>query len=78
MILEKLREDPQTGRLRRVPFYDEIVRSVVRAAYRVVMETLNDPRTDELVSDLLRENLTQIRDSVESRENSRLRHNRSA
>lgn len=78
MILEKLREDPQTGRLRRVPFYDEIVRTVVRAAYRVVMETLSDPRADDLVSDLLRENLTQIRDSVERRENKRLRRKHSA
>src|SRR5258708_22312188 len=28
MILEKLRDDPQTGRLRRLPFYDDIVESV--------------------------------------------------
>lgn len=73
MILEKLREDPQTGRLKRLPFYNEIVLSAVRAAYRVVMETLNDPRTDELVSDVLRENLSQIRESVRRRDESRLR-----
>jgi len=68
MILEKLREDRQTGRLSRLPFYDDIVESVIDAAMRVIEQVLNDPRTDELVADLLRENLTQIRASVEQRD----------
>lgn len=68
MILEKLRNDPQTGRLRRVPFYDDIVQSVIDAALRVVEEVLKDSRTDELVADVLRENLTQIQAAVVERE----------
>jgi len=51
MILEKLRQDPQTGRLSRMPFYDDIVNGVVDAGIRVVEEVLRDPRTDELVAD---------------------------
>ena len=68
MITEKLRDDPQAGRLRRLPFYDEIVSSVVDASLRVVEEVLKDPRTDELVADMLRENLQQIREAVQQRE----------
>ncbi|AXQ28899.1 ion transporter [Solimonas sp. K1W22B-7] len=68
MILEKLREDKQTGRLRRLPFYDDIVESVIDAAMRVIEEVLKDPRTDELVADLLRENLTQLRAAIEQKE----------
>lgn len=68
MITEKLRDDPQAGRLRRLPFYDEIVSSVVDASLRVVEEVLRDPRTDELVADMLRENLQQIREAVQQRE----------
>lgn len=68
MILEKLREDRQTGRLRKLPFYDDIVESVIDAAMRVIEEVLKDPRTDELVADLLRENLTQLRVAVEQKE----------
>jgi voltage-gated potassium channel len=64
MIAEKLREDPQAGRLARLPFYDDIVQAVIRAGFRVVMEVLRDPRTDELVADMLRENLMQLRVAV--------------
>lgn len=71
MILEKLREDPQTGRLRRVPFYNDIVESVIGAGQRMVEEVLKDPRTEELVADMLRENLTQIRVAVAQREDER-------
>lgn len=78
MILDKLREDPQAGRLSRMPFYDDIVLSVVRTGFRVVMETLADPRTDVLVADMLRENLDQIRGSVKQRDEQRLRQHRPA
>ena len=64
MLAEKLREDPQAGRLSRLPFYDDIVQSVTRAGFRVVLEVLRDPRTDELVADMLRENLMQRRGAV--------------
>lgn len=64
MIAEKLRQDRQTGRLSRLPFYDDIVESVIDAGMRVVEEVLKDPRTDELVADILRENIQQLRGSV--------------
>ncbi|EWC62493.1 hypothetical protein UO65_2180 [Actinokineospora spheciospongiae] len=64
MVLEKLKEDPQVGKLRRLPFHDEVVGAVSEAVLRVVLEMLADPRTDELISDLLRENIDQIRQAV--------------
>lgn len=64
MILEKLKQDRQAGRLSRLPFYDEIVSGVVDAGIRVVEEVLRDPRTDELVADMLRENLHQLRVAI--------------
>lgn len=64
MITDKLRDNPSTGRLRRLPFYDDIVASTVDAALAVVQEVLRDPRTDELVADMLRENITQLREAV--------------
>jgi voltage-gated potassium channel len=70
MILEKLKDDPQTGRLRRLPFYDDIVESIIDAGQRVIEQVLRDPRTDELVADMLRENLTQLREAVEARQKS--------
>lgn len=64
MIADKLRADPRTGRLKRLPFYDDIVASVIDAGLGVVQEVLRDPRTDELVADMLRENITQLREAV--------------
>ncbi len=68
MIVEKLREDKQAGRLRRLPFYDDIVESVIDAGLRVVEQVLKDPRTDELVADMLRENISQLRTAVQQHE----------
>ena len=66
MIAEKLRDDPQAGRLSRLPFARDITEAIIDAALRVVEQVLQDPRTDELISDMLRENLDQIRASVQA------------
>ncbi len=65
MVLEKLRNDPQAGKLRWLPYHDAIVDSVITAVLRVTEGILNDPRTDELVADMLRENIDQLRLAVE-------------
>ena len=66
MIAEKLRDDPQAGRLSRLPFARDVTEAVIDASLRVVEQVLQDPRTDELISDMLRENLEQIRMSVQA------------
>ena len=66
MIAEKLREDPKTGRLSKLPFAKDISEIVIDLALRIVEQVLQDPRTDELIADVLRENLQQIRASVEA------------
>lgn len=71
MIVEKVAQDPRSKRLSRLPFYDDIVRAVTRAMLDVATGVLNDPRTDELVADMLRENLEQIREAVRQDEAAR-------
>jgi hypothetical protein len=41
-----------------------VVRLVSDTVFRLVFEVLNDPRTDELISDALRENIDQMREAV--------------
>jgi voltage-gated potassium channel len=41
-----------------------VIEEITEASLRVIFEVLSDPRTDELVSDILRDNLTQIREAV--------------
>lgn len=64
MVAEKIRDDPTAGRIYLVPFHDRIIDIASETSLRVIFEILADPRTDELVSDLLRANLTQIRQAV--------------
>jgi hypothetical protein len=67
MITEKIKEDPTTGRINYVPFSDRLIAEASETALRVLLEMLADPRTDELISDLLRDNITQIRRAVRER-----------
>lgn len=67
-IVDNLRRDPSMRHLARVPFYEDIVRATALTSLRVVLEVLDDERTDELVADILRENLNQIRYAVEAKE----------
>jgi hypothetical protein len=65
IITEKLKNDPQAGRLSRLPFHDEIVHSVVDTTMRVILEVLIDPRIDEFFAHVVRENREQIRLAVQ-------------
>nr|WP_246127909.1 ion transporter [Amycolatopsis rhizosphaerae] len=65
IITEKLSEDPQLGKLRRLPFHGEVVRAVVDTSFRVLLEVLLDPRVDEFFSSVVRENREQIRRAVQ-------------
>lgn len=67
MVLEKVRRDPVTSRLRYMPFHDEVVELVADTTFRIVFEVLADPRTDEMVTGILEENTDQIREAVRNR-----------
>jgi hypothetical protein len=64
LVLDKIKADPTAGRLRKLPFHDEVVGTVTDTTIRVVLEMLADPRTDEMISDTLRANIDQIRTAV--------------
>lgn len=66
MIAEKLRKDPQAGKLSRLPFARDVTEAIIDSALRVVEQVLQDPRTDELIADMIRENLEQIRAAVQA------------
>ena len=67
-ILEKVAADSRTGYLSRLPFYRDVAQVSADTSLSVVLEILNDPRTDALVADILRENLDQIRDAIHERD----------
>jgi hypothetical protein len=72
LIAEKVKQDPNVRLIGRLPGYDAIVGEVTETTLRVMIEMLDDPRTDELISDLLRNNLTQIKQAVHDRAHERV------
>jgi hypothetical protein len=60
MVAEKITTDPTTGRIGLVPMHERIIDEITETTSRVVLAVLADPRTDELFSDLLRDNIEQI------------------
>jgi hypothetical protein len=64
MVAEKVKQDPKAGRIELLPFHDRLIDEVSETTLRVLLELLADPRTEELFSDLLRDNINQLRDAV--------------
>jgi hypothetical protein len=67
LVAEKVRNDPSSRVISHVPGFDSIVHQVSETTLRVLIEMLGDPRMDGLVSDLIRNNLEQIKDAVRER-----------
>lgn len=64
LVVEKLNADPMTGRLKLVPFSEQITRTMIETTLRVVLEVLADPRVDEFVTDVVKRNQERIRARV--------------
>lgn len=67
MIVELVRRDETVGKLRFMPFHDELVRLVSDTVFRMLFEALHDPRTHELIADVIRESANQMRHEVRTR-----------
>jgi hypothetical protein len=67
MVLEKVKQDRTVGRLSALPFHDSVVQAATDTTLRVLLEIMADPRTDELVGDILRENIEQIQADIHAK-----------
>lgn len=72
LVTEKVRDDPNSRLVKKLPGYEAIVSEVSETTLRVIIEMLSDPRMDELVSDVLRNNLEQIKRAVRDREHEKI------
>lgn len=68
LVAEKIREEGGIGVIAHLPGYDKVVTQVSESVLHVLIGMLGDPRMDEFVADLLRNNLEQIQDAVHRRE----------
>jgi hypothetical protein len=68
LVAEKIRADGGIGVIAHLPGYDKVVSQVSESVLHVLIGMLGDPRMDEFVADLLRNNLEQIQEAVHRRE----------
>lgn len=64
LVVELIREDVATGKLRRLPFHDDLVTMVADTVLRLINGALDDPRTTELISDVIANSADQLRVAV--------------
>jgi len=64
LILDLIKQDQTTRRLRHLPFHDDLVRLTSDTVLRLVQRALDDPRVHELIADVIRNSATQLRQSV--------------
>jgi len=64
LILDLLKQDQTIGKLKYLPFHDDIVKIASDAVFRIVQGALDDPRVHELVADVIRYSATQLQQSV--------------
>jgi len=68
MVVDNISRDEKLGLIRRAPFFDSTVRISAKVTQQILLDILNDPRTDKLIADMLSENLNQIRDAIAKNE----------
>ncbi len=68
IVAEKVKSDPQLGAVRHVPFFDSVVETSSKVTQRILIDLLRDPRMDQMVKDIVKLNVEQIRAAVRERE----------
>ncbi|MER7608917.1 ion transporter [Nocardioides sp. NPDC127503] len=68
LIIDLIRQDQAAGKLRYLPFHDDVVRLVADTVLRLVDEGLADPRVHEIISDAIRESAKELRENIGSDE----------
>lgn len=64
VVLDKVRSDPSMARVKHLPFFDDAVELSSKVTRRVAIEALRDPRMEQMVREVIRANVQQIRDEV--------------
>lgn len=68
IIAEKVKQDPEVGAVRHLPFFDTLVATSSKVTQRILIDLLRDPRMDQMVKDIIQLNVEQIRADVAKRD----------
>ncbi|MGB0652878.1 MAG: ion transporter [Thermoplasmatota archaeon] len=68
IVVEKVKDDPQLGAVRHVPFFEDMVGLTSKVSQRVMIDLLRDERMDTIVKQIIAKNIAQIQASVKANE----------
>lgn len=68
IAVEKVKDDPEVGAVRHIPYFEQIVATTSRVSQRIMIDLLRDPRMDEIVKGIIKQNTAQIKAEVRARE----------
>lgn len=68
LAVEKVKADPEVGRVRHLPFFEDLVSTSGRVSQRIVIDLLRDDRMEAILRDIIRSNVAQIQAAVKAKE----------
>jgi voltage-gated potassium channel len=68
IVVEKVSADPKLGRVRHIPFFDDIVGTSSKITQRILVDLLRDDRMGEMIRDIIKQNIMQIRADMNAKE----------
>ena len=68
IVVEKVANDPQVGRIRHMPFFEETVNMSSKVTQRILIDLLRDDRMGDLIRDVIKQNVDQIKAEVARKE----------
>jgi voltage-gated potassium channel len=71
LAVEKVKADPEVGRVRHLPFFEDLVATSGRVSQRIAIDLLRDDRMEAILRDIIRANVAQIQAAVKAKETAR-------
>lgn len=71
LAVEKVKADPEVGRVRHLPFFEDLVATSGRVSQRIAIDLLRDDRMEAILRDIIRSNVAQIQAAVKAKEDVR-------
>lgn len=68
IAVEKVKDDPEVGAVRHIPYFEQIVATTSRVSQRILIDLLRDPRMDDIVKGIIKQNTDQIKAEIRRRE----------
>lgn len=68
IVVEKVANDPQVGRVRHMPFFEDLVGTSSKVTQRILIDLLRDDRMGDMIREIIKQNVHQIKSEVAEKE----------